>query len=128
MLTISMQKGTGIVTSVPSDSPDDWATLRDLKQKAPLREKFGVKDEWVLPYDPIPIINIPEFGTFSALKVVEDLNIKSQNDKDLLLQAKEKVYLKGFYEGVMLVGVAKDMKVQDAKPLVKKYLIDNNLA
>ena len=30
MSTISMTKGTGIVTSVPSDSPDDWATLRDL--------------------------------------------------------------------------------------------------
>lgn len=30
METISMKKGTGIVTSVPSDSPDDWATLRDL--------------------------------------------------------------------------------------------------
>jgi len=30
MTTISMTKGTGIVTSVPSDSPDDWAALRDL--------------------------------------------------------------------------------------------------
>ena len=30
MLTISMTKGTGIVTSVPSDSPDDYAALRDL--------------------------------------------------------------------------------------------------
>jgi leucyl-tRNA synthetase len=30
MSTISMTKGTGIVTSVPSDSPDDWAALRDL--------------------------------------------------------------------------------------------------
>ena len=30
MKTISMTKGTGIVTSVPSDAPDDWATLRDL--------------------------------------------------------------------------------------------------
>lgn len=37
MLTISMTKGTGIVTSVPSDAPDDWATLRDLKQKEGLR-------------------------------------------------------------------------------------------
>ena len=30
MTTITMNKGTGIVTSVPSDSPDDWAALRDL--------------------------------------------------------------------------------------------------
>jgi leucyl-tRNA synthetase len=31
MLSILMTKGTGIVTSVPSDAPDDYATLRDLK-------------------------------------------------------------------------------------------------
>jgi len=30
MNTISMKKGTGIVTSVPSDSPDDFINLRDL--------------------------------------------------------------------------------------------------
>jgi len=33
MLTISMNKGTGVVTSVPSDAPDDWAALTDLKKK-----------------------------------------------------------------------------------------------
>jgi len=26
-----MDKGTGIVTSVPSDSPDDWITVKDLQ-------------------------------------------------------------------------------------------------
>jgi leucyl-tRNA synthetase len=30
MDTIKANKGTGVVTSVPSDAPDDWATLRDL--------------------------------------------------------------------------------------------------
>jgi leucyl-tRNA synthetase len=30
MTSISMDKGTGIVTSVPSDSPDDYAMLKDL--------------------------------------------------------------------------------------------------
>lgn len=29
LLTISMGKGTGVVTSVPSDAPDDWAALKD---------------------------------------------------------------------------------------------------
>ena len=48
MMTITLNKGTGIVTSVPSDSPDDFAALRDLKSKPALREKFNVKDEWVL--------------------------------------------------------------------------------
>lgn len=34
MLTIKEDKGTGVVTSVPSDSPDDYAALVDLKKKA----------------------------------------------------------------------------------------------
>ena len=46
-----MGKGTGIVTSVPSDAPDDYIALMDLKRKDKLREKFGVKDEWVLPFE-----------------------------------------------------------------------------
>ena len=28
-----MYLGTGVVTSVPSDAPDDYAALRDLKKK-----------------------------------------------------------------------------------------------
>jgi leucyl-tRNA synthetase len=30
MLSISMSKGTGVVTSVPSDSPDDYAVMVEL--------------------------------------------------------------------------------------------------
>ena len=53
MLTIKEDKGTGIVTSVPSDSPDDFVALRDLKTKQPFRQKFGVKDEMVLPFEAV---------------------------------------------------------------------------
>ena len=41
VLTILTDKGTGIVTSVPSDSPDDYMALQDLKSKPALRLKFG---------------------------------------------------------------------------------------
>lgn len=33
MLTIKEDKGTGVVTCVPSDSADDYAALYDLKKK-----------------------------------------------------------------------------------------------
>ena len=56
LLTISMGKGTGIVTSVPSDAPDDFIALMDLKRKEKLREKFGVRDEWVLPFEVSPFL------------------------------------------------------------------------
>lgn len=128
MLTIKEDKGTGIVTSVPSDSPDDYAALVDLKKKQPFREKYGIADHMVLPFDPIPIIDVPEFGNLSAVTVYDQLKIQSQNDKDKLLEAKEMVYLKGFYDGVLLVGAYKGKKIQDVKKALQKTLIDGNEA
>ncbi|KAG5674705.1 hypothetical protein PVAND_004657 [Polypedilum vanderplanki] len=128
MLTIKEDKGTGVVTSVPSDSPDDYAALTDLQKKQPLREKYGIKDEMVLPYNPIPIIEVPGLGNLSAVTVCEQLKVQSQNDRDKLAEAKELVYLKGFYDGVLLVGDHKGKKVQDVKKDLKNYLVQRNEA
>jgi leucyl-tRNA synthetase len=49
---------------------------------------------------------------------------QSPKDIEKLKQAKDEVYLKGFYEGVMLVGSCTGIKVEKAKPIIKKELID----
>lgn len=103
MMTIKPDKGTGIVSSVPSDSPDDYAALVDLKKKQAFREKYGILDEMVLPFDPIPVLEIPEFGQMAAVTLYDQLKIQSQNDKEKLQEAKEMVYLKGFYDGVTFI-------------------------
>uniref|UniRef100_S4PAL2 leucine--tRNA ligase n=1 Tax=Pararge aegeria TaxID=116150 RepID=S4PAL2_9NEOP len=124
MLTIKEDKGTGIVTSVPSDSPDDYAALVDLQKKPAFREKYGIADEMILPYKPVPILEIPEFGNMAAVHLYDKLKIQSQNDKDKLTQAKEMVYLKGFYDGVLLVGEYKGSKIQDVKKKVQTRLVE----
>ena len=53
MMTVSADKGTGVVTSVPSDSPDDCTALRDLQNKPALREKYNITDDMVLPFQPV---------------------------------------------------------------------------
>ncbi|EGR26946.1 leucyl-tRNA synthetase, putative [Ichthyophthirius multifiliis] len=123
MLSILMDKGTGIVTSVPSDAPDDYATLRDLQKKQAFREKFGIKDYHIIPFEPVPIIEIPQMGNLSAILACEEFKVASQNDKEKLKLAKDKCYTKGFYDGKMLVGKYKGKKVQEAKEQVKKDLI-----
>jgi len=137
MLTISMKKGTGIVTSVPSDAPDDWIALMDLKKKPALREKYGVKDEWVVPFEVVPIIEIPykkegadpdaapEMTDLAAQVACEEFKVASQNDKEKLALAKAKTYKLGFYEGRLTVGEFKGQQVQEVKPLVKARMLES---
>lgn len=102
--SIKMTKGTGVVTSVPSDSPDDFAMFNDLKTKKGMREKLNVEEDWVKDFEPIPIIDIPGYGNMAAPKACEEFKVSSWKDADQLAKAKELCYQKGFYEGTMCVG------------------------
>jgi leucyl-tRNA synthetase len=68
--------------------------LQDLKKKPKLREKYGVADEWVMPFEVVPIIDIPGYGDKAAQLVCEQLKVQSQNDTAKLAEAKGMVYLK----------------------------------
>jgi len=119
-------KGTGVVTSVPSDSPDDYITMMDLQKKAAY---YQIQPEWVTPFlPPRPIISTPQYGDLCAVAAVEKLKIVSQKDKKLLAEAKDMVYKEGFYHGTLIVGKYSGKPVQEAKPLIRELLIDEGLA
>jgi len=127
LLTISMSKGTGVVTSVPSDAPDDYVALQNLKSKPEFAKKYGITPN-MLEVEVVPIIEIPGYGDTSAVYMCEQLKITSFNDKAKLAQAKDETYLKGFNFGIMQVGPFKGQKVCDAKPKVKQMMVDANQA
>lgn len=82
----------------------------------------------VLPYNPVEIIELEPYGRLAAPTICSQMKIQSQNDRDKLLEAKEKIYTKSFYDGVLLVGQFANTKVCDAKKLVRNDLMKNGLA
>lgn len=123
LTTISMGKGTGVVTSVPSDAPDDYIALKTMKDKPDYAAKFGIAPDMVDPFDVVPIIEIEGYGDKSAVFMCEKLKIASSNDKVKLAQAKDETYLKGFTSGIMKVGPYAGCKVSEAKPKIKEEMI-----
>jgi len=133
LLTISMTKGTAIVTSVPSDSPDDYAAWMDMKNEKKrdfYSKQIGVeiKAEWVEPYELIPILTTPDLGDLSAKFMCEKLDIKSQKDVEKLKEAHDVCYNSGFHKGIMTAGPFKGLKVEDAKVKTKNLMVTEGLA
>ncbi|KAI0479377.1 hypothetical protein GGR56DRAFT_634681 [Xylariaceae sp. FL0804] len=120
METVLPTKGTGVVTSVPSDSPDDYATVMDLAKKAAY---YGIQEEWA-KLEIVPIIQTPSYGDLCAKTLVEKMKIASPKDTKQLEQAKELAYKEGYYQGIMKIGDFKGEKVEVAKPKVRQQLID----
>ncbi|HYR82332.1 MAG TPA: class I tRNA ligase family protein, partial [Thermoplasmata archaeon] len=98
---IGQGRGTGIVTSVPSDAPDDYVALRDLQQDDWLLTKYDLDAERIRAIQPIPIIRTPGWGPLPGVEIVDRLGIRNQREREKLEQAKAEVYKTGFYRGVL---------------------------
>jgi leucyl-tRNA synthetase len=120
MESVKASKGTGVVTSVPSDSPDDYATMMDLAKKA---DYYKIKKEWA-ELEILPIIETPTYGNLTAKYLVETMKINSPKDAKQLAEAKDLAYKEGFYKGKMVYGEFSGKTVEEAKPLVRQQLID----
>ncbi|KAK3384276.1 hypothetical protein B0T24DRAFT_78771 [Lasiosphaeria ovina] len=121
MDTIKETKGTGLVTSVPSDSPDDYAMVSELHKKSAF---YGIEQDWVC-LDILPIIETPEYGNMIAPTLIKKLKINSPKDERQLLEAKELAYKTGFYSGKMVFGPFADTPVQEAKALIRHQLLES---
>ncbi len=122
--------GSGIVTSVPSDSPDDYQGLMDLKNSKSDCNSWGIDSELVNSIKPIPIIDSGEMGNLPAANLCDKLGIKNQTQRKKLEKAKQDLYLYSFNNGVMLdnTGDLVGKTVAEARELVKDELLHSGQA
>jgi leucyl-tRNA synthetase len=116
---IRHEKGTGIVTSVPSDSPQDLLSLRAAQHLE------GPVGQLARDLTVIPVIGTQKYGEASAEKAIEETGARDDRDAARIAEATEKAYQAGFYEGVLLPNAKAfaGMKVADAKERIREWLV-----
>src|SRR3970282_1309128 len=67
---INQARGTGIVTSVPSDAPDDYVALRELQGDDALLARYRLDPARVRAIEPVPIIRTEGWGPLPAKEIV----------------------------------------------------------
>ena len=122
--------GSGIVTSVPSDSPDDYQGLVDLQNSKEECKKWNLDYNSIKQIEPLAILDSGEMGTLPAPKLCKELGIKDQSQRAKLDKAKQDLYLHSFNHGVMLntADFVAGKPVEEAREIVKKKLVDSNQA
>jgi len=122
--------GSGIVTSVPSDSPDDYQGLVDLQTSESECKEWGLNYEFVKSIQPIAILDSGEMGTLPAPKLCKDLGIKNQTQRKKLDKAKQDLYMHSFNNGIMLdsTDYVAGKSVEDAREEVKNKLVEKKQA
>ncbi|KAG4948544.1 hypothetical protein JHK82_041725 [Glycine max] len=83
------------------------SSLIGLPLKSPLSFNEGDEDEWVFPFEIVPIIEVPRFGNKCVKTVCLQMKIKKPEliDKEKLAEAKKQTYLKARFKLVELVGL-----------------------
>ncbi len=123
---VKPENGSGIVMSVPAHAPYDYLALRDLKG-ADLTEYGITQDVSSIPL--IPLIKVPEYGTYPAVDAVEELKVKGQNDPKAE-EATKLVYRREFHGGVLTETTGKyaGMAVSKIKDVLSHDLLSEGVA
>ncbi|MCL1811688.1 MAG: leucine--tRNA ligase [Methanomassiliicoccaceae archaeon] len=121
--------GSGMVTSVPSDAPDDWISLEALKKDRAVAKKYGLSETLIDSVVPISIISIEGYGDFPAEDIILSMGIDQPGDPRLD-EAKKQVYKDGYHMGRMkdICGPFSGMRVEEAKDKMKQAMIDSGEA
>jgi len=122
--------GTGIVMSVPAHAPYDYVALEDLRRKPELLKAYNIDPSIIDKIKPISIIRLDGYGDYPAIKVVKEMNISSQSERDKLEKATKIVYTKEFHQGILkdVFGKWAGKVVAEAKEDIISFLVNKGIA
>ncbi len=120
--------GTGVVYSVPSHAPYDYAGLKDLRKNPEKMIQLGVNPATLEELTPIHIIDTVGLGLSPAVYMVESSGIESSADPRLERLTQD-LYSKEFYNGVLneRCGEYGGLSVREARERVKERLLKSGL-
>ncbi len=121
--------GTGVVYSVPSHAPYDYAGLKFLKKNREILRKYGISEDIIEKIEPINIIKTKGLGEHPAASIIENMKIEGVDDPKLE-EATQKIYLEEFNKGIMDKGTQEfeGMKVSEARFKIFEKLKARGLA
>lgn len=127
---VNPENGTGIVYSVPSHAPFDWAALHDIQKTKKAIQGFKINFDAVKAIKPISIISVQGYGEHPAIELVEKMKIKDQKATAKLDEATETLYKAEYYQGIMKenTGSFAARKVNETKEDVIAFLEEQNRA
>ena len=127
---VDAENATGIVYSVPSHAPFDWAALHDIQKTKTASQGFKLDFEIIKTIEPISIISIEGYGEHPAVELVKSMKIKDQKATAKLEEATETLYKAEYYQGIMKenTGPFAGRKVNEIKEDVIMHLQEQKRA
>ncbi|HLC88969.1 MAG TPA: leucine--tRNA ligase [Candidatus Nanoarchaeia archaeon] len=121
--------GSGIVTSVPSNSVYDYVALQDLAKDKDYCRKYGIDIDKVRNIQPIPIMKTKGYGNIPTKEIVAKLSNPSLGNPKLE-EANKELYKLDYHTGIMLdiCGEYAGKRVEEAKELIKAKLMEQGKA
>lgn len=97
---VDTDNASGIVMSVPAHSPDDWVSLREIKETDAEDQlwEYGIDPAEVRSIEPRPIAEVEGHGEIPAKEAVENAGITTSGDPQLE-EVTQELYNREFHTG-----------------------------
>ncbi len=129
---VDPETGTGVVMSVPSHAPYDYAALEDLRKDPYLLDRYGLDPSLIDALKPVPLIELEGYSELPARDAVLRHGVTSQVEAEKLDKATKEIYTKEFHKGRLRREVYGEKwggrTVSEVKEEITDYLVSEGYA